>query len=236
MNRSLFLQTAKLTTPIFFGYIAIGIPFGLMVTAAHYPWWLALIMSITMYAGAGQYAAIALFSSGASLYTIAITILVVNIRHIVYGLSLIDKFKNTGKWKPYLIFGLTDETYALLTSCTVPTGCEKGEWYGTITMLNQSYWVLGTLIGSVAGILIPFSFQGVDFALTALFIVLLIDQIKTTKNPLPPIIGLIVAIIAMIFVKSSQMLITSLAIGMVVLSLLKNPVESLQQKHEVTNE
>ena len=116
MNKYYFSQAVKITVPVFFGYIAIGIPFGIMVTTAHYPWYLAPIMSLTMYAGAGQYMAMGLFASGAPLTAIAVTQLFLNIRHIVYGLSLIEKFKDTGKWKPYLIFALTDETYALLTS------------------------------------------------------------------------------------------------------------------------
>ena len=127
MDRGLFFKSLRLTLPVFFGYIAIGIPFGLMITQAGYPWYLAPIMSIIMYAGAGQYAAVGLFASGASLPAIALTTLAVNIRHIVYGLSLSEKFAGTGTYKPYLIFALTDETYALLTSAALPPTASKGQ-------------------------------------------------------------------------------------------------------------
>lgn len=231
MNRNTFFKTAKITTPVFFGYIAIGIPFGLMLVNANYPWWFAVVISLTMYAGAGQYVAVGLFASGASLGTIAVTELMVNIRHIVYGLSLITKFRDTGKWKPYLIFALTDETYALMTSCDVPEGVNAGEFYGVIAALNQFYWVLGSLIGAVAGTLIPFSFEGIDFALTALFAVLLIEQINKSKDFVPPAIGIGSTIIAIVLerfgiLKDENILITALALGIAVIIMLRGKSSS----------
>ena len=225
MDRGLFFKSVQLTLPVFFGYIAIGIPFGLMITQAGYPWYTAPIMSIIMYAGAGQYAAVGLFASGASLPTIALTTLAVNIRHIVYGLSLSEKFAGTGTYKPYLIFALTDETYALLTSAAVPQNASKGQWYASVAALNQSYWVLGSLLGALLGVWIPFPLKGVDFALTLLFIVLLIDQLKTSKNPWPPLIGVFAGVIALVVFGPGKMLVTSLALGMTLLVLLRKPVE-----------
>lgn len=223
MNKGFLLQAFKITLPVFFGYLAIGIPFGLMLVNAGYSWWLAPIMSVLMYAGAGQYMAVALFSASSSLSVIAVTMLLLNIRHIVYGLSLISPFKETGKWKPYLIFALTDETYALMTSCPLQKGISAGTFYGSIALLNHSYWILGSIIGAVAGTLIPFSFEGVDFALTSLFAVLLIDQIKKSKDLIPPIIGVIVTFFAILFVPSDYILLTALAIGVVTLTLIKYP-------------
>lgn len=230
MNRSLLIQATKVTVPVFFGYIAIGIPFGLMLVDAGYPWWMAPLMSLTMYAGAGQYMAVGLFASGANLLSIAITTLVINIRHIVYGLSLIGKFKNTGKWKPYLIFSLTDETYALLTSCALPRGVNPGSYYGTIALLDHFYWILGSVIGSIAGMIIPISLKGVDFALTSLFVVLLIDQLKNTKNPIPAIIGGGSSVVALFIFGSSNMLIAALAFGIAFLTILRPLIEKQETK------
>ena len=201
MNRYLLKQCLHVSSPIFFGYIAIGIPFGLMIVNAGYPWWMSLVMSITMYAGAGQYVAVGLFASGASLQEIFITELFVNIRHIVYGLSLITKFKDCGKWKPYLIFALTDETYALLTSIEAPANVNKGTFYGLIALLDHLYWILGALIGAVAwNILIHYNLMqyltGIDFALTALFVVILMEQIQKSKDFVPPLIGLLTGTVA----------------------------------------
>ncbi len=222
MRRYNRLSLIKLTLPVFFGYIAIGIPFGLMLVKNGYPWWLAPIMSLTMYAGAGQYMAVGLFASGASFGAIAIAQLLLNIRHIVYGLSLIEKFKDVGKWKPYLIFALTDETYALMTTTPLPKNESPGIFYGTIALLNQSYWILGSLIGAIAGTLIPFDFVGVDFALTSLFAVLLIEQVKKSKDFIPSIVGICSTIMCISlsrlgFISVDNILIFSLCIGIVCL-------------------
>lgn len=226
MNRFYFLQAFKVTLPVLFGYLAIGIPFGLMLVNAGYPWWLAPVMSIFMYAGAGQYMGVSLFAAGASLSVTAVTMLLLNIRHIVYGLSLITPFKATGAWKPYLIFALTDETYALMTSCPLPKGAKSGSFYGSIALLDHLYWIAGGLIGGVAGTLIPFSFEGVDFALTALFAVLLIDQVKKSKDLVPPLVGIGVTIVAAIFIPSDYVLLAALAAGVALLMMFKRPEPS----------
>jgi 4-azaleucine resistance transporter AzlC len=207
--------------PVFFGYIAIGIPFGLLLVNAGYPVFLALLLSMFIYAGAGQYMAVSLFAAGASLPSILIAMLLLNIRHIVYGLSFIDKFRDAGRWKPYLVFALTDETYALLSGCPPPEGIKRASFYGMVSLLNQSYWTAGTLIGAVAGTLIPFSFEGVDFALTALFAVLLIDQLKKTRDALPVIVGVVVTVAGIFIVPSQHILLASLAAGIAVLMLLR---------------
>lgn len=222
MNVTQFRQAARITTPVFFGYIAIGIPFGLMASNAGYPVWLAAAMSVFMYAGAGQYVAIGLFAAGAPLGAIAATELLVNIRHIVYGLSLIEKFKGAGKWRAYLAFALTDETYSLLTSCAVPRNADPGSFYGTIALLDQIYWVAGSVIGAAAGRLIPFSFEGVDFALTALFTVLLIEQIRKSRDIVPPAIGAAVTVALIVAsrlaaIPSGNILLAAMALGMAAL-------------------
>jgi len=209
------------TIPVLFGYLAIGIPFGLMLVKAGYPWWLAPIMSVLMYAGAGQYIAIGLFAAKAPLSGMIVTMLMVNIRHIVYGLSLIGKFREAGRWKPYLVFALTDETYALLTGVKVPMNVRPGSFYGSIAALDHSYWIIGGLVGALAGSFIPFSFTGIDFALTALFAVLLIDQLKRTKDPLPAGIGLAAAVLALVLIGPANMLIVALAASIATLILVR---------------
>lgn len=214
-------QTFPITLPVLFGYVAIGIPFGLMLVKAGYPWWLSPIMSVVMYAGAGQYIAVGLFAAGAPLPAMAVTMLMVNIRHIVYGLSLIQQFKTVGAWKPYLIFSLTDETYALLTGVKVPDGLDPGRFYGSIALMDQFYWLVGSVIGALAGTLIPFSFKGVDFALTALFTVLLIDQLRRTRDAVPTLIGGTCAVAALVLAGPGRMLIAALAGAIALLALLR---------------
>lgn len=216
------LRTAfPVTVPVLFGYLAIGIPFGLMLVKAGYPWFLAPVMSVLMYAGAGQYIAVGLFAAGVPLTGMLVTMLAVNVRHIVYGLSLIEKFKEAGRWKPYLVFALTDETYALLTGVKVPANVRPGAFFGSIALLDHLYWITGGLIGALAGQFIPFSFKGIDFALTALFAVLLIDQIRASKDAVPAVIGAACAVAALVLIGPGNMLIASLAFALAVLVIVR---------------
>lgn len=227
MNKKYISFALKSTLPVFFGYITLGIAFGLVLTEANYPWWLAPIMSIFMYAGAAQFIIVGLFAAGTPLTAILITEALVNIRHIVYGLSLISKYKSTGKWKPYLIFGLTDETYSLLTTLDIPEDVNPNRMYGLITLFDQSYWVTGSIIGALIGNLIPFDLTGIDFSLTALFAVLTIEQLLKTKDIVPIIVGTICTICAIllwrfgIIASSSNILLISLSVGIAGIALTK---------------
>lgn len=219
---------ARLTIPIFFGYVSIGIPFGLMVASNNYPWWLALFMGLTIFSGTGQYVGIGLMAAGASLPTFLITQFFVGIRHIVYGLSLLKKYssKNVGKWKFFLIFALTDETYALVTTSDVPEEESAGEYYSLIAALDWSYWLTGSVIGALLGTVLPFDFAGVDFALNSLFVVLMIEQIKKSRDFFPSLCGILTALTAIVLSRfgilpSQQVLIVALSLGIAVLILVR---------------
>ena len=227
MEKSDFAKILKITSPIFFGYVSIGIPFGLMVAQAGYPWWLAPLMSVTMYTGTGQYIAIGMFAAGAGLAQIMLVQVLVGIRHIFYGLSLLTKFKGVGKWKAFLIYALTDETYAVLCSVDAPAGQKPGPFFSAIAAMDLFYWTLGGTIGAVAGSLINFSFEGVDFALTALFCVILTEQILASKDFLPPAIGIASSVAAAVLERlgilpQGNMLLLSLSVGITALALAKN--------------
>ena len=249
MNNSLFRKVLKLTTPIFFGYMAIGIPFGLMIVNAGYPWWIAPLMCLTLYTGSGQYFAVGLFASGAGLFEIILVQFLLSIRHFFYGLSLIGKYKGTGKIKAYLIHAITDETFALVSSVEVPENVSKEKFYTMISVLDQSYWTLGSTIGAVAcNILQKYKLssylEGIDFALTALFVVLLIEQIKKTKDFLPPLIGGLASAVTVILFKlgifdSSNIIWTSICFGLGTMLLVKGPSyfkkNSSQTQEEATH-
>ncbi|MBQ1997953.1 MAG: AzlC family ABC transporter permease, partial [Spirochaetales bacterium] len=144
-----FKEAFKSTIPVLLGYMAIGIAFGLLLTNAGYHWLLALFMSIVIYAGAGQYIAVSMFAQNAGFAEIALVTLLVNARHMVYGLSLLDKFRDTKPVTPYLIFALTDETYSILCGDDIPKGTDR-HWYSFfVSLFNQCYWILGCVLGSV---------------------------------------------------------------------------------------
>ena len=239
LKKETIRRCINLTVPIFFGYISIGIPFGLMVVNAGYPWWMALFMGLTIFSGTVQYIGIGLMAAGAPLPAFLITQFFVGIRHIVYGLSLLKKYdiSNVGRWKYFLIFALTDETYALVTSTEVSEGEHPGQFYSLIAGLNWLYWLTGGVIGAVLGTVLPFSFAGVDFALNALFIVIMIEQIKKSRDVFPSVCGVSVTLAAIILAKlgilpPQQVLIVALSLGIAVLILVRGVINKEETKQE----
>lgn len=217
-RRECFLEAFRYSVPVLLGYLAIGVAFGLMLSEAGYPWWLALVMSLWMYAGAGQYIAVGLFAAGTTLLEACLIQLVVNARHIAYGFSMLKRFSGFGAFKPYLIFSLTDETFALLSSlpgADAGNGERRKLFMFYVAVLDHCYWVSGSVAGAVAGALIPFDMGGISFALTALFIVLLIEQIRRVKKPGIFVISGAAALLAVLFLPSRVSLFAAMAMALV---------------------
>jgi 4-azaleucine resistance transporter AzlC len=209
-KRGIFLRALSYSFPVFLGYISIGFGFGLLLSGAGYPWWLSGLMGIIMYAGAGQYLAVGLFAGGASLPEACLLQLVLNARHLAYGLSMIKRFRGLGLSRYYLMYALTDETFALYSGLKD----EKPGILFPLALLNQSYWVFGSLAGGIAGALIPFDMGGVEFALTALFIVLMIEQYLMVKRLKPFILTAIITVPGTFFLPSRISLLGSLALSL----------------------
>ena len=209
------------------GYLAIGMAFGFMLQAIGYNYIWAFFMSLTIYAGSGQYLGVQLLNTHAALGTVALMTLLINFRHLVYGLSMLEKFRGMGLRKFYMIFSLTDETYALLSSVQVPAGVEPRSFYFSIALLDHSYWILGSVIGAVAGALLPIDTTGIDFAMTALFVVIAVDQWKAYKKHLPALVSLTV-------VGADNMLLPALAVIVGALLLLRDRLDDTpeEKKHE----
>lgn len=189
MNRKTIAAAFPYTVPVLMGYLSIGIVFGWMMSAAGYvPLWSAL-MSMTIYAGSGQYLGVSLLSTAAPLADVALLTLIINFRHLVYGLSMLEKFRGMGARKWYMMFSLTDETYALLAGVEAPAGVEPRDFYFAIALLDQLYWIAGSVIGAVAGALITINTQGIDFAMTALFLVIAVEQWQSASRHLPVFLG-----------------------------------------------
>ncbi len=222
-------QTAfKISIPVMMGYGVLGFAFGLLMVSLTYPWYIALLMSVFIYAGALQFLAVGFFSLKLGLFDIFITSIFVNIRQSFYGLSVLNKFKKSGKLKPYLIFGLTDETYALLTTVKDDEQLNKKYYYFYLTALNQSYWIAGTLLGSLFGSMIKFDTAGLEFSLTALFVVLAIEQYKTNKNITPFILGAITSILAILIVPINSMLIFAIFCSLLGMFIFKKRFERVK--------
>lgn len=208
-----FRKAFPYTIPVLTGYLFIGIAFGVMYAEKGYSFLWAILMSLLVYAGSGQYLAVNFFVPGFSFLQVIFLTFMVNVRHIFYGISLLEKFNKMGKKRWYMIFGLTDETYSLLCTTNVPEDVEEDKFLFAISIMNQSYWVLGSAIGAIAGTVLPINSEGIDFAMTALFVVIFVEQWMDRKNRIPEIIGVAVAIVALlIFDASSFVLPAMLAI------------------------
>ena len=214
------------TVPVLMGYLAIGMAFGLMLEAIGYNFIWAFFMSLTIYAGSGQYLGVELLDTGAALGSVAVMTFILNFRHLVYGLSMLEKFKGMGPRKLYMIFSLTDETYALLSSARVPERVDPHAYYFAIALLDQSYWILGSVLGSVAGALIGFDTTGIDFAMTALFLVIAVDQWQTYRSHLPVLPGSGVTVVSLALLGPDAMLIPALCVIVVSLLLLRTRLDA----------
>lgn len=180
-KKRLFFYALKKSIPVFFGFIFLGIAFGIVLQSSGLTWPWALFISGIIYAGSMQFALIPLIGASTDLPTVALMTLMVNSRHLFYGLSFVDMYREMGKKYPYMIFSLTDETYSVLCSCKgdmeLAQSNHDAAFY--ISALHQFYWVLGSVIGAVAGELLSFDTTGIDFSMTALFVVILVEQLKS---------------------------------------------------------
>lgn len=215
----------EVSIPVMMGYGVLGFAFGLLLVSFEYSWYLAPLMSLFIYAGALQFVAINFFNAKAGFVDIAIATWFINIRQSFYGLSLLKRFKKTGKLKPYLIFGLTDETYALLTTIKDDEQLKKRWYYFFLTAFNQCYWFIGSTLGAIVGSNIKFNTAGLEFSLTALFVVLCIEQYKNLQNIVPFLIGLIASFFALIFVPSDKLLIVSIILALLLMFTFRKRVE-----------
>ena len=186
-------KSARTTIPVMAGYLVLGAGFGILLRTRGFGLGWALAMSLFIYAGSMQYVAVALLTGGASLLTAAVTTLLVNARHLFYGISMLERYRAAGKYAPYLIFSLTDETYSLVSREQLPQGVERNAYFFLVSLFDQCYWVAGTVLGSMAGSLIPMNFEGIDFALTALFVTIFVEQWLSSKDHFPAIVGVVSA-------------------------------------------
>jgi 4-azaleucine resistance transporter AzlC len=224
-HRTEFIAAFKASIPVMMGYLVLGFAFGLLLSSQGLGWPWALGMSVLIYAGALQFAAVGFFAAKLGLIPIAIASLFINVRQAFYGLSLLKKFARTGWRKLYLIHALTDETYALLTTIPVPEGLSAKHYYFYLSALNHSYWVTGSVLGALVGGSVAFDTRGVAFSLTALFVVLAMENYKARQQILPFIIGAVASAVAMMTVSNANMLITAIILSLVMLFALRAQIE-----------
>lgn len=214
-NKDLLKITAKKafinSLPVMAGYICLGIGFGVLLETNGYSFLWAILMSLTIYAGSMQYVAVDLLSGGASIISTALMTLMVNARHLFYGISMLENYKNVGKLKPLLAFTLTDETYSLVCSKELlPEGIDEKKYYLFLSLMNQSYWVLGSALGGLLGATITFNSTGIEFAMTSLFVLIFVEQWESAKSHMPAVIGIVCTLGCLLVFGTGSFLIPSM--------------------------
>lgn len=209
------------TLPVLAGYLVLGIGFGMILKSKGFHALLAPLMSLTIYAGSMQFAAISLLNEGATYVTVALTTLFVNARHLFYGISLIDRYRGAGAKKPYLIFALTDETYSIVV---LPhkgiAEQDRHRFYFFVSLFDQIYWVTGSTLGALIGSFLRINTTGMDFALTALFAVIFTDQWRNAPTHAPALIGVGVSALCLLVFGADRFLIPAMAGILICLLLL----------------
>lgn len=224
MNLRLIKKAFIKTVPIMTGYLVLGMGFGILLKVNGYGVLWALAMSIFIYAGSMQFVGISLITSAASPISVAMTTLLVNARHIFYGISMINRYKGAGLKKFYLMTALTDETYSLVCH---DDGKEENVhlYYFLISLFDQLYWILGSVIGALLGAVIPFDTTGIDFSMTALFVTVFVEQWLAADNRCPALIGLGVSAICLLIFGSDSFLLPSMAGILILLSMMRKKIE-----------
>ena len=207
--------------PVMAGYVVLGIGFGILLRSAGYGVLWAFAMSVFIYAGSMQYVGVGLLSGGASVITTILTTLMVNARHLFYSISMIDRYKDFGKYKPYLVFALTDETYSLLCDGKTPEGEDADKYRFLVSLFNHSYWVAGSVAGSLLGTVLPFSTEGIEFAMTALFLASFTEQWIENKDHIPAITGVVSTLLCLLVFGTESFLIPAMLLITLVLTLVR---------------
>ncbi len=205
------------SVPVMLGYLFLGIAFGLLLQDAGYSFWWAFLSSVVIYAGSMQFVLVSLLTGGASLFYAAVMTLFINGRHIFYGFSFVEKYKKMGAACPYMIFSLTDETYSLLCSVKVPEGMKEEKVFFWISLLDHCYWVIGSVLGALVGSGIGFDSTGIDFSMTALFIVIVVEQWQEQKSHFAALLGAVCGVSWLLILGPDRFILPALCSCVIVL-------------------
>ena len=212
------------TIPILTGFGFLGMTYGIFMSAQGFSFLYPMLMSITIFGGSLEFIAVNLLLGTFNPIQALAVALMIQARHLFYGISMLDRYKGTGWKKLYLIFGLCDESFSINFTADIPEGIDRGWFMFWVTLLNQLYWVAGATFGGLAGNLVSFDTTGIDFVMTAMFVVIFIEQLRKEKRPYTAIIGFAASLICLIFFGSDSFLIPSMIVIVSMLTILKAPI------------
>ena len=213
------------TIPIMAGFCFLGMTYGIYMNVSGFSFLYPMLMSLTIFGGSLEFMAVSmLLSAFAPLQTLMVT-LMIQIRHIFYGIAMLDKYKGTGKKKWYLIFGMCDETFSVNCSAEIPDNVDKGWFMFFVTLFNQFYWVFGATLGGALGSLITFNTEGLDFVMTAMFVVIFLDQWLKEKKHYTALIGVIASAVCLLIFGAESFMIPTMLCILFLLTALRKPIE-----------
>ena len=229
MKNKIILRSLKAafpcTIPIFAGFWFLGLTYGIYMNVSGFSFWYPCIMSLTIFAGSVEFVTVnLLLGTFNPLQALAMT-LMVNARHLFYGLSMLDKYKGLGWKKIYLIFGMCDESFSINYTAEIPEDCDKGWFMFFVTLLNHFYWFFGATLGGIFGSLIHFNTDGIEFVMVAMFVVIFLEQWLKEKNHINALVGIGISVICLIVFGSDNFVIPAMVGILAVLTLLRKPLE-----------
>ena len=226
MLKKAFTTAFPYTIPIFAGFWFLGITYGIYMNVSGFSFWYPMLMSITIFAGSIEFVTVnMLLGAFNPLQAFAMT-LMINARHLFYGISMLDKFRGMGRKKFYLIFGMCDESFSINYTADIPEDVDRGWFMFFVTLLNHFYWFSGATLGGIFGSLIHFNTEGLEFVMTAMFVVIFMEQWLKEKNHTSSILGLIISLICLIAFGADNFIIPAMLAILAVLSLLRRPLEA----------
>lgn len=223
------LKTLKVafpsTVPIMAGFLFLGLTYGVLMNVSGFPWYYPTLMAMTIFAGSVEFLCVHWLLMPFNPLQVFVLTLMVNARHLFYGISMLDRFRGTGWRKPYLIFGMCDETFSINYTTDPPEGIDRGDFMMAVTLLNQFYWVVGALLGGVFGSLLTFNTRGLEFCMTAMFVVIFLEQWFKQRDKTAAYVGFGISLLCLIAFGSEQFIIPTMLGILGVLTLLRKPVE-----------
>lgn len=206
------------TIPVFAGYCFLGMSYGFLMKSSGFPFWYPILTSMVIFAGSMEFMTVNLLLGAFDLVQALALTLMINARHLFYGLSMLGKYAHMGKKKPYLIFGLTDETFSVNCATEPPNDVDRSWFYFFITLLDHSYWVLGATLGGIFGSLVSFNTEGLDFVMTALFVVILLEHLLTTADKRSAFSGMALSLAMLILFGADGFMLPAMASILIVLT------------------
>lgn len=213
------------TIPIMTGFGFLGITYGVLMKVSGFPFWYPLFISLTVFAGSMQFVAVNLLLGAFAPFSALVLTLMLGARHLFYGIAMLDKYRGAGWKKPFLIFGLCDETFSVNCAAEVPPGVDRGWFYFFVTLLDYSYWVVASTVGGIFGSFLPFDTEGLDFVMTAMFVVILLEQLLKEKDHTISLLGLGLPLLCLLVFGAEGFIIPSMAAILLALTLLRGRLD-----------